>query len=70
MGSTAGGLLLALIGCFLCFLTYRKQDMFWNLLSTRLLRQTLGDATTYILLYLESAVLIVVGILVAMGVLY
>lgn len=44
--------------------------MFWNLLSTRLLRQTLGDATTYILLYLVSAVLIVVGILVAMGVLY
>lgn len=68
MDSIIGGILLALVGFFLGFLTYRKHALFWNFINTRLLRKCLGDTVTLIILYIVSIVLIVVGILLAVGV--
>ena len=68
MDSTIGGILLALIGFFLGFLTYRKHALFWNFTNTRLLRKYLGDTVTQTILYIVSIVLTVVGILLAVGV--
>ncbi|NMB02042.1 MAG: hypothetical protein GX971_11105 [Firmicutes bacterium] len=62
-----GGILLALAGFSLGFLTHRKSGLFWNFVNTRLLRKYLGDDGTTTILYIVSLVLIAVGTIVAIG---
>ncbi|HBG01715.1 MAG TPA: hypothetical protein DDW87_09105 [Firmicutes bacterium] len=67
MGNVTGGLLLAFVGFFLGFVTYKKYSLFWNFFDTRLFRKYLGDIATSIILYTVSSVFIVVGALLAVG---
>ncbi|MFA5635410.1 MAG: hypothetical protein WC977_05835 [Anaerovoracaceae bacterium] len=67
MDSVAGGILLTLIGFFLGFITYKKYNLFWNIINTRLLRRLLGDTATSIILYLVSILFIAIGVLLAVG---
>jgi hypothetical protein len=67
MDHIIGGSLLALAGCLLGFATYKKYNIFWDFINARLLRKWLGDTATSRVLYTVSAVLIVVGALVATG---
>lgn len=67
MDNTTAGVLLALIGVFLGFITYKKYNLFWNFFNTRLLRKSLGDRGTTIALYFVSIVLIVTGVILAIG---
>ena len=65
--NTIGCIMLMLIGVFLGFITYKKYNLFWNIIDTRLLRKLLGDTVTSIILYIISIVLIVTGVILALG---
>ena len=67
MDHIIGGVLLAVAGCLLGLVTYKKYSFFWNFMNARLLRKWLGDIATSGVLYAVSAVLVVVGMLVAAG---
>lgn len=68
MGTLIPGLILVLIGAFLGIITYKKYKLFWEFLSTRLLRRWVGDTVTTISLYIVSVVLIVAGLLLSVGI--
>lgn len=61
MNNVTGGVLLALTGLFLSWITYQKYTLFWDSINTRLLRTLVGDTATLILLYIVSILLVVVG---------
>lgn len=67
MNNITGGLLLALVGFFLGFITYKKYSFFWNAFNTRILRKYLGDKVTLVICYIVSFVLAITGIFVATG---
>jgi len=67
MSNVMGGVLLALIGLFLSVVTYRRSRFFWDSMSARLLRKHLGDAAVSVALYIVSAVLVLVGVMLALG---
>lgn len=67
MDHIVGGVLLALAGCLLGFVTYKRYSFFWDFINARLLRKWFGDSTTSRVLYVVSSVLVVVGVLVAAG---
>ncbi|MCK9524760.1 MAG: hypothetical protein M0R49_02380 [Limnochordia bacterium] len=70
MDSIIGGVLLAIIGAFLSFITYKQANWFWSFINTRILRKYLGDTVASITLYSVSMVLIVVGVLLAVGLIH
>ncbi|MGI6159416.1 MAG: hypothetical protein ACOYER_06085 [Limnochordia bacterium] len=67
MDNVMGGMLLALIGLFLGMVTYKQSKFFWDSMSTRILRKYLGDAVVSVALYIVSAVLVLVGVMLAAG---
>jgi uncharacterized membrane protein YqaE (UPF0057 family) len=67
MNNVSSGILLTLIGFFLGFITYKKQNWFWNLFNTKLLRGLLGNTATSVTLYIVSILLIVTGVLLSLG---
>lgn len=68
MDSVIGGLMLILVGFFTGLITYKRYTLFWDSISTKLLRRYLGDAVTSIVLYAIGLVLVIVGVLLAVGV--
>lgn len=67
MNNVSSGILLTLIGFFLGFITYKKNNWFWNLFNTKLLRGLLGNTATSVTLYIVSILLIVTGVLLSLG---
>ncbi len=70
MASIVGGVLLAVMGYFLAFMTYKKWSLFWSSVNTRLLREYLGDSVTSTILYVLSMVFFLLGVLLAAGVVH
>lgn len=68
MENVTGGLLLALIGLLLSYITYKKINFFWNFINTKLLRKYLGDNLTSLVLYIVSIILIITGVMVALSI--
>ena len=68
MENVTGGLLLALIGLLLSYITYKKINIFWNFINTKLLRNYLGDILTCLVLYIVSIILIITGVMVALSI--